>query len=89
MKLSTHARERMISRAIPDGIVDLILTYGEPAFTKDGALRIALSKRGLKNFRREYGAAFAKTLEPFRRAYVVVAEDTIVTAAFAKSPLHR
>ncbi len=88
IKFTAHARDRMMSRSIPEGIVGIILEYGEPACTIDGAERLALTKRGLKEYRKRYGVALAKALEPFRRAYVVVDGSAVITAAFSKSPMH-
>ena len=88
MNFTDHARSRIISRSIPEGVVGIILEYGESARKVEGADRLALTKRSLKEYRKHYGAALAKALEPFRRAYVVVDGDMIITAAFSRSPMH-
>ena len=88
MNFTSHARSRIVSRSIPEGVIGIILEYGESARKVQGADRLALTKKSIKEYRKRYGAALAKALEPFRRAYVVVDGDKIITAAFSRSPMH-
>ena len=92
MEISFHAKERSVSRDIPEGIVGIILEYGE---TKrrvdrkdDPADRIALTKKSIKEYRKRYGDDFAKSLEAFLDVYIVVEDDKITTVARSKSSIH-
>ena len=87
MNYTSHARNRMESRSIPEGVVGIILEYGEPVRKVEGADRVALTKKSLKEYKKRYGDKLAKALEQFRRAYVVVDGDTIITVALSRSPM--
>ena len=86
MNYTNHARDRMESRDIPEGVVGIILEYGEPIRKVEGADRVALTKKSLKAYRKRYGAALTKALDAFRAAYVVVDGNSIITVAFSRSP---
>ena len=86
MNYTDHARDRMESRDIPEGVVGIILEYGEPIRKVEGADRVALTKKSLKAYRKRYGTALTKALDVFRAAYVVVDGNNIITVAFSRSP---
>lgn len=80
-----HARDRMVQRSIPPGIVDWMLEYGESRPCRDGAVSYQLSKDSLKCLRRYLGRGIADAAAAYRQAYVVVADGAVLTAAFARS----
>lgn len=86
-EMTRHARQRTQQRGIPNGIVDLIIDFGRSCAAGDGARRYALGKDGLRAIRRSFGPRFADAADRYRNAYVVVAGDKIITAAFANHPI--
>lgn len=89
LTFTPHARDRATARAIPEGIVSLILDHGDPLRSRDAALRFALSGDSLRRIKRLYGPEVAKALAAYRTAYVVVCETTmrVITVAHARRPL--
>lgn len=85
--LTHHAQDRSAARAIPVGVIDLILAYGESRSARDGARKHAFSGESLRRIRRDYGCEVAKALAAFRSAYVVEIDGKTITAAFARNPL--
>lgn len=85
--LSSHARDRSSARALPPGVADLILTYGEARDAGDGARKHALSRQSFRQIKRDFGREFAKALGKYRCAYVVAAADRVITVAWCKQPL--
>lgn len=77
----------MTGRDIPPGVVDLIIDYGEAAEARGGVVKVALSKRSFRDLRKHYGRNLAKEMARYRRAYVVLRTDAILTVAFANQPL--
>lgn len=84
-----HARERQTARAIPEGVIKMILEHGESLHAREGAQKWALTPSSMKCIKKHYGPGIADAVAPFRRAYVVLAGDTVVTVAFASKPLFR
>lgn len=87
LQLTRHARHRAEQRAIPHSVIGLIVEYGESQDVGDGAQKYALSKTGMRHLRRDLGPEVPKNLERYRKAYVVAAEGSIVTVAFARRRL--
>lgn len=86
-KLTRHAADRAAQRSIPVEVIDLILTYGESRDAGDGARKYALSRRGLREVRKDRATEARTKLDHFRRAYVVTNGEKIITAAFAAKPI--
>jgi hypothetical protein len=84
---STHARQRCEERAIPRGIVDLILQYGEPIKARDEARKFCISKKGLRQIKRDYGPEISRALTNYRNVYIVLSEGCVVTVARSAKPL--
>ena len=85
--LTQHAADRAAQRSIPVEVIDLILTYGESREAGDGARKYALSRRGLREVRKDRATEARTRLDHFRRAYVVATDEKIITAAFASKPI--
>jgi len=82
-----HAQQRKQQRGFPDGIIDLIIDFGLSCDAGDGARKYALAKDSFRAIRRMYGRQFAEAANRYRRAYVVMAGNRIITTAFANQPI--
>lgn len=76
-----HARDRSTARGLTPQIVDLILSDGHSRDAGDGARKYALSGTSFRKIKRELGRDTSRSLEKYRRAYVVASPDRIVTVA--------
>lgn len=85
--LTKHAHDRATARAIPPGVIDIILAYGESRPSRDGTLKHGLSGSSMRKIRRVYGREIAKALTAFRDAYVVETEGGVITVAYSRQPL--
>ncbi|MCG6557686.1 hypothetical protein MB818_05715 [Ruegeria sp. 1NDH52C] len=86
-KLTRHAANRAAQRSIPIDVIDLILAYGDSRDAGDGARKYALSRRGLREVRKDRATKSPSKLDHFRRAYVIASDEKIITAAFASKPI--
>ena len=89
MHFTRHARDRMSDRVIPEGVVDMIVDFGERHAARDGAEKIALTKASMKQIRQYFGPTISDAMSQYRKAYVVLADGGVVTAAFAPQPIFR
>lgn len=86
-KLTRHAADRAAQRSIPVEVIDLILTYGDSRDAGEGARKHALSRRGLREVRKNRAAKADSKLDHFRHAYVITNGEVIITAGFASKPI--
>jgi len=84
--LTKHALDRSTARSIPLGVIDLIVAYGESCPARDGGRKYGLSKDSIREIKHDFGREIAKTLQPYRKAYVVMCEGWVVTVAYARQP---
>ncbi len=87
LQLTRRARHLAEQRAVPGSVIGLILNYGESCDAGEGARKFALSKASLRALRRDLGGRATGNLAHFRKAYIVAAQDRIVTVAFSRRPL--
>lgn len=85
--LTKHARQRMDQRSIPDGVAELILSYGFSRDAGDGARKYAFAKESFQEIKRYYGRGVSAAMQRYKLAYVVESHGRVITAAFSNSPI--
>jgi hypothetical protein len=78
---SRHAKVRMQQRAIPQAVIDYLLSFGESKFMGSGYESYFFTKRTWKRFEAYLGTG-AVAFERYRAVYVIAADGQVVTAAF-------
>ena len=84
-----HARERMRQRGISEWLADIILDHGEATNADGQCLKFGLSKAALRDIRQIYGREVANKVAQYRRTYLVMDAERVVTTVMAKQPLFR
>jgi hypothetical protein len=81
VKITKHAQKRSQQKAIPNQVIELLLTYGEEEPAGNGASICRFqSRRTKKEIRRECRLTGFKNIEKYFRAYIIVSSDNkIVT----------
>ena len=59
----------------------------EPLLVPIAYEKVALSKRSLREVKRDYGNLVANAVAVYRNVYVVMSDGVVITVARAKSPL--
>ena len=85
--MTKHAAQRASQRLIPEGVIDIILDFGESLRARDDARKYALSTASMRSIRSMFGRELSKAFQRYQTAYVVVVDEKIVTVAYARSPL--
>ncbi len=80
MHLSSHAIERSNQRGIPEAMIDLIIKFGAVEYHR-GSEIFSLDKKGLRKAKSYFGSLYSGSRDTLRDFYIVVREDTVVTAA--------
>ena len=73
-----HAQKQMQRRAIPQGVIDLLLRFGQETHV-GGAVRLEFNKKAKKRMRSYFGQMSVP--EKLLDVYVIVSGDTVITAA--------
>jgi hypothetical protein len=79
MGLTRHANVRCQQRGIPRLIVDWLLQYGTQTKASGGAETYFFDKRARRRIERDCGREIVRRLGDLLDAYLVIADDEIVT----------
>ena len=80
--VSIHAAIRIRQRAIPQFVIDALQDFGDMQLVGQGCESFYFTGRSWKRFMAYMGPA-ARSMDRFRDAYVIVADDgTVVTVAW-------
>ncbi len=80
--VTRHARDRMVQRAVPAFVLDLLHRFGS-SFRSHGADRLIFDKAARRRIEGCLGAEGGRrTIEPWLGVYAVIADDgTLITTA--------
>ena len=80
LHLTDHARSRSQQRAIPEVVLDGLLSYGKAVHDHHGSLIVFFDHRAKNRLRREWGELEFRHYEAKLDAYAVLAPDgSVVT----------
>lgn len=71
----------MQQRAIPPWVVDLIDRFGEVEHHR-GREVVSMTRAGMRRLERELGQEWARAMDRYQRAYIVVDHGRLITAAW-------
>ena len=81
MKYSKHAMKRSQQRAIPKGVMELLLSYGEAQSAGQGASIFTFrSKQTKRELERECEILGVTDISKYWDTYIVFIENTVITA---------
>lgn len=84
--LTVHARDRRRQRAIPEVVIDLLFKYGQTCDTRGGDI-YHFTNNIIKRLRRAGAPRIARTVEEYRRCYLVCCNGRIVTVGHRYKPM--
>ena len=79
MKITNHCRTRSQQRSIPPLVVDWLLEFGATSHDKKGAVIHYFDKKSRKRLSQHVGKQIVDRLSNLLDAYIVTANDTILT----------
>ena len=90
MKYSKHATKRCRQRALPNEVVDLLMSLGDEFRSRRGArIKTLVSKYAKREFIQELKSKGIRRKENWCDAYLVVGScGTIITAGYRYKKLH-
>ena len=89
MYLSKHAKIRMQQRSIPPLIIDWLIDHGATSYDKHGAKRRFFDKRSRKRLMQAVGKTVVTQLSKELSAYIVVSDESVVTAGYRTKRIKR
>jgi hypothetical protein len=80
--MTDHARQRSVQRNISEGMIELILQYGDERPAPGGARRVELGKLAKARLKKSFGPKLASDiLLQARKCYVILSNGRIITVA--------
>ena len=86
---TSHARDRIRQRAIPELVVDLLMEVGDAAYDKHGAEIYYFGKKGKRRLASRAGRRLARHLEGYLGCYAVVANGQVITCGYRTRHVRR
>ena len=89
MRLTQHAEVRMEQRSISPLIVDWLIDFGSTSYDKHGAKKRFFDKRSRKRLNKAVGKTVVGQLSKELSAYIVTADDCVITVGYRTKRIKR
>jgi hypothetical protein len=82
--MTDHACQRSAQRNVPDGVLEILLQYGDERPTAGGARRVEFGKAAKARIRKAFGPCLAEAILRTDKLYAIMKNGRILTVAFDK-----